>query len=140
MSNTNFTSHSEREKFVEFYQQNITKLSDLGSLFTHLGYRGDMDDEFPQLFGNIDMKLYSVTSTGDVEYLSNSGPIQKEERYSPPQAVRTPKSINENPTQKYPTVKNQFSWSSVVDIEMQHEGQPEKFDFGFIRPNWAWVQ
>lgn len=135
MSNTNLSSHSEKQKFVEFYQQNITSLLELAALFNRLGYRGDMDVESPQLFGNIDMKLYSASSTGTVEYLTNSGPSQKIENYSPPQALR---STNSEEPEGLPVIKNQFSWSD--DMEMQHEGQPETFDFDFVSPTWAWVR
>lgn len=138
MSNTNLSSHSEKQKFVEFYQQNITTLLDLATLFNRLGYRGDMDVNYPEFFGNIDMKLYSTTSSDDVEFLSNSGPSQKVELYSPPQALRSTKSVHEKrPTEGFPVIMNKFSWSD--DMPMQHEGQPETFDFDFVSPKWAWV-
>lgn len=138
MSNTNLSNHSAKLKFVEFYQQNITDLLELATLFNRLGYRGDMDLEFPEFFGNIDMKLYSMTSTDTVEYLSNSGPAKKVEAYSPPQALRSAKSVSEERIPEgFPVRMNQFSWSD--DMPMQHEGQPETFDFDFVSPTWAWV-
>lgn len=138
MSNTNLSSHSEKQTFVEFYQQNITSLLDLAALFNRIGYRGDMDAESPELFGNIDMKLYSTTSSGSIEYLTNSGPVQKIENYSPPQALRSTNDDSHMESEGLPILKNQFSWSD--DMQMQHDGHPETFNFDMVSPTWAWVE
>lgn len=145
MSNHDYksnTRHAENLKLVETIQPNITNLFEVSKMFHLIGHRGDLNEENAMAFGNIDMKLFSAISSSDTEFLSFSGPLRQKSTqcYTPPQAQNQFKENEEcSSMSSVPQKAVPFSWSSVSHLHVQHEGLPEKFDFGFVSPKWAWI-
>jgi len=125
MSVLNTTNHSNHQ-IVDQLQQNITTLSNLTHLLSCIGYRGDLMAEF-QPFGNIDIKLFSFSTTSDKpEILIKSGPLYDDNRDD--FASKFSRDSRKQP----------FSWPTT-QTDWQHSSQPETFEFDFVQPEWAWT-
>lgn len=128
MSVINQTNHSNL-KIIEELQPNITTLADLSHVVNHIGFRGDLNRRDFQAFGNIDLKLFAVSVSSDYpEILIKSGPLYDDfEDFA-------------SKFSKVPFVpKSPFSWPTT-QTDWQHSGQPETFEFSYIKPEWAWVE
>lgn len=138
---TDSTQHSIQAKILN----NITDLEGLAKFIRHSAYRGDLDQQRPMAFGNIDMKLLvdgneNATST----FQAYSGPL-----YDPPlsdgQAAKRSVLSEEEEAVEVPTLVRTrrvkpFEWSGATSkLDVRHQGQPDVWDFGRQSPQWAWV-
>ncbi|XP_063697348.1 putative phospholipase B-like lamina ancestor isoform X2 [Culicoides brevitarsis] len=126
--NTNMSSQCEDYNFVEFYQQNITTLQGLATLLNCLGNKGVLNSEIYEFFGNVDMKLYSASLSGSIEYLSNARPVQ---------SLEFNNSTHQVNRKEISAKLKQICWSKFVPT--LYDGQPDIFEFDFVSPTWSWV-
>uniref|UniRef100_A0A182Q9V3 Phospholipase B-like n=1 Tax=Anopheles farauti TaxID=69004 RepID=A0A182Q9V3_9DIPT len=148
-SSTNSTATMEK------ILQNITDLETLSKFFRQSAYRGDLDQEEPAAFGNIDLKLYTEASDGAVHFRAYSGPLYdpvrntgsttgqaakrsiiKAEQLQQPQSTE-PKSISTEPGTSVGS--HPFDWGRELPFEVRHQGHPDVWDFEHITPEWAWI-
>lgn len=135
--------HSIQEKILN----NITDLEGLAKFIRQSAYRGDLDQQHPTAFGNIDLKLFVETnvSNGTSIFQAYSGPL-----YDPitdGQAVKRSVDATKGEGEvdavsasgtKIQRVKP-FDWSAAKKLEAPHQGQPTVWNFGRQSPKWAWV-
>lgn len=127
MSVTSNINHSTLQ-IVDELQQNITSLVDLSNLFVKIAHRGDLDEEDPQPFGNIDLKMFKTAvkdSNAVPTILTKSGPLH------------APKFVPENEAEA--DHKGVFSWTKF-GRSPAHNSQPNIFEFQFVSPTWSWTQ
>lgn len=158
-ANTNATNTSSTT--MEKILQNITDLETLARFFRQSAYRGDLDQDEPAAFGNIDLKMYTETADGTVHFRAYSGPlydparsttgqaakrsIVKSEQLQQPAAFSDPKSAEgkdagATSTSSSSTVASHpFDWSRILPFEVRHQGHPDVWDFEHITPEWAWI-
>ncbi|XP_055608765.1 putative phospholipase B-like lamina ancestor [Uranotaenia lowii] len=142
-NSTNSQQHSNQDKIIN----NITDLEGLAKFLRQSAYRGDLDQQHPTAFGNIDMKLLIETNGSNgtaVAFQAYSGPL-----FDPVTDGQTAKrSINsgELDAEEVPEVPTRFGkrvkpfdWSSASKLEARHQGQPNVWNFGRELPQWAWV-
>ncbi|XP_055627939.1 putative phospholipase B-like lamina ancestor [Toxorhynchites rutilus septentrionalis] len=146
-NSTNTQQHSIQEKILN----NITDLDGLAKYIRQSAYRGDLDQQNPTAFGNIDMKLFVETnaSNGTFAFQAYSGPLY--DPISDGQAAKrsvesTGTDDKENDVAARPIVhgsKNKrikpFDWNAADQLEARHQGQPNVWNFGRQSPQWAWV-
>lgn len=91
-------------------QQSIEDMDDVASMLQEQAFRGDLDEEDPEPFGNTDIKVYS--SNGH-QFLVKNGPTSKSE-------------------------DDIFEWSSFD--KTSHDELPESWDFPpvFVQYVWNW--
>uniref|UniRef100_A0A7G3AVB3 Phospholipase B-like n=1 Tax=Lutzomyia longipalpis TaxID=7200 RepID=A0A7G3AVB3_LUTLO len=138
-----FNATAELSQVQELKEKNIpqkfTDLDDIGLFLRQRASRGDLHEDDPRAYGNIDLKLYSETNSGDVEFHAISGPISlptKEYTFDAFTAVAddpnaSPKSMN--------LVKpaEPFRWSDS-NLPVKHDGHPDAWNFDKMSPKWAW--
>lgn len=135
--------HSIQEKILN----NITDLEGLAKFIRQSAYRGDLDQQHPTAFGNIDLKLFKETniSNGTGIFQAYSGPL-----YDPivdgqavKRSVGTTVAKGEVEAVSASGAKIQrvkpFDWSAAKKLEAPHEGHPTVWNFGRQSPRWAWV-
>lgn len=139
---TDSQQHSIQEKILN----NITDLEGLAKFIRQSAYRGDLDQQHPTAFGNIDMKLFEETnaSNGTGIFQAYSGPL-----YDPIADGQAVKRSVENDGDgegdaisaagaKKQRVKP-FDWDAAKKLEAPHQGQPTLWNFGRQSPTWAWI-
>lgn len=139
---TDSQQHSIQEKILN----NITDLEGLAKFIRQSAYRGDLDQQHPTAFGNIDMKLFEETnaSNGTGIFQAYSGPL-----YDPITDGQAVKRSVENDGDgegdaisaagaKKQRVKP-FDWDAAKKLEAPHQGQPTLWNFGRQSPKWAWI-
>lgn len=139
---TDSQQHSIQEKILN----NITDLEGLAKFIRQSAYRGDLDQQHPTAFGNIDMKLFEETnaSNGTGIFQAYSGPL-----YDPIADGQAVKRSVENDGDgegdaisaagaKKQRVKP-FDWDAAKKLEAPHQGQPTLWNFGRQSPKWAWI-
>lgn len=139
---------SQRHSIQEKILNNITDLEGLAKFIRQSAYRGDLDQQHPTAFGNIDMKLFEETnaSNGTGLFQAYSGPL-----YDPitdGQAVkRSIESDGDGEAEaiipavvvaKKKRVKP-FDWDAAKKLDVPHQGQPTLWNFSRQSPNWAWL-
>lgn len=146
-NSTNAQQHSIQEKILN----NITDLEGLAKFIRQSAYRGDLDQQNPMAFGNIDMKLFVETnaSNGTVAFQAYSGPLY--DPISDGQASKRSVEPFEAGEQDDPAAARSgsngpkakrvkpFDWSDADQLEARHNGQPNVWDFGRQSPQWAWI-
>uniref|UniRef100_A0A2M3ZZ00 Phospholipase B-like n=1 Tax=Anopheles triannulatus TaxID=58253 RepID=A0A2M3ZZ00_9DIPT len=146
---TNTTAPGLKEKILH----NITDLEMLAKFIRQSGYRGDLDREQPAAYGNIDMKLYSITSEGSAQFRAYSGPLfdragswvtgsttgQAAKRSALLQRAPAEGGDDANRVAAISTASQPFDWSSVQPLEVRHQGHPDVWDFDHLTPEWAWI-
>lgn len=88
-------------------------IDDLESIEDYLidkSYRGDLQED-PELFGNIDLKLYT---SDDHTLLVQSGPLDKDEEIE------------------------SFDWTDHDDMDIKHEKQPDEWNFSPVKVDFFW--
>uniref|UniRef100_U5EWZ1 Phospholipase B-like n=1 Tax=Corethrella appendiculata TaxID=1370023 RepID=U5EWZ1_9DIPT len=126
--------------------KNITNLDALGKLMKKLGYRGDLKNENPYAYGNIDLKLFSETNLDNVEFQAYSGPIFENVDKTKIDQINSSKesgapanaAIDNLPQKRI----QPFDWSHInhiVNDVVAHEGHPDRFNFQRVSPKWAWL-
>lgn len=141
MSVLNNINHS-KQQIVEDLQQNVTSLQDLSNLMSTIAHRGDLAPFEAEAFGNIDTKLFAIaTHSSFPDFLIRSGPL-----YSSTSDYYADSSEEEQEVEEHVEVNGRtekhvapFSWETTKVVECQHEGQPDSFEFDFVKPSWAWV-
>ncbi|XP_059615457.1 putative phospholipase B-like lamina ancestor [Phlebotomus argentipes] len=115
--------------------RNFTDLDDVGLFLRQRANRGDLSEENPKAYGNIDLKLYAETNSGDMEFHAISGPISlpiKEYTFNAfTVSSDDPKTLN--------LVKHAepFRWSDS-NLPEKHAGHPDAWNFDKMSPKWAW--
>ncbi|XP_035914247.1 putative phospholipase B-like lamina ancestor [Anopheles stephensi] len=154
---TTNTSATTMEKIL----QNITDLETLARFFRQSAYRGDLDQDEPAAFGNIDLKLYTEASDGTVHFRAYSGPLYDPARSTgsttgqaakrsiiKAEPLQQASSEGETPTQHdsgsaasagTSVGSRPFDWSRILPFEVRHQGHPDVWDFEHITPEWAWI-
>lgn len=135
--------HSIQEKILN----NITDLEGLAKFIRQSAYRGDLDQQRPTAFGNIDLKLFveSNASNGTGIFQAYSGPL-----YDPitdgqavKRSVEAPEGEGEADAVSASGTKIQrvkpFDWNAAKKLEAPHQGQPSLWNFGRQSPKWAWM-
>lgn len=110
--------------------KNITDLDTISNLLNSHGYRGDLMGQNSSAYGNIDMKLYSVTSLDETEFRVLSGPLyqtssmqQQQQRYQHEQfqfendSVLVSESVAHNVVQNNRDINNEFYDYDDDDID-----------------------
>lgn len=158
---------SERKPYYKI-AANITDLESVAKVLRSRAYRGDLMNDKPHAFGNIDIKLYSETNDAEMEFHALSGPIF----YN----TNTVQPVNNNKAEKdpvkplddnVPAVSNDqlseieiisagrsvrddiraiallkatgpFKWSNINNLDEQHTGHPDVWNFARVSPTWAW--
>lgn len=64
-----------RKSFQKMCCTNITDLESIAKVLQSRAYRGDLMGENASAFGNIDIKLFSQTTTSDMEFRAIAGPL-----------------------------------------------------------------
>ncbi|XP_053662913.1 putative phospholipase B-like lamina ancestor [Anopheles marshallii] len=154
-ANTNATNSTTTT--MEKILQNITDLETLAKFFRQSAYRGDLDQDDPAAFGNIDLKLYSEAADGTVHFRAYSGPLYDPVRNTGSttgQAAKRSIIKTEQLQQSSADQKSQqidsgstgtavgsrpFDWSRILPFEVRHQGHPDVWDFEHITPEWAWI-
>lgn len=131
---TDSTQHSIQDKILN----NITDLEGLAKFIRHSAYRGDLDQQRPMAFGNIDMKLLVDGNENSTTFQAYSGPL-----YDPPlsdgqAAKRSVMSEGEGEEPVRTRRLKPFEWSGAAKLDVRHQGQPDVWDFGRQSPQWAW--
>lgn len=137
---TDATQHSIQDKILN----NITDLDGLAKFIRHSAYRGDLDQQRPMAFGNIDMKLLvednGINGSSSSAFQAYSGPL-----YDPPmsdgQAAKRSVASDgeEEPVLRTTRRVKPFEWSGVASrLDVRHQGQPDVWDFERSSPQWAW--
>lgn len=158
-ANTNATSTAQPAGSLEKILNNITDQDMLAKFIRQSAYRGDLDQERPAAFGNIDMKLYAESSDGVAQFRAYSGPLydptggrmtgsttgqaakrnaldRQQEQEQPAMADGASDDASKSGT----TVASQpFDWSRILPFEVRHQGHPDVWDFEHITPEWAWI-
>ncbi|XP_053677342.1 putative phospholipase B-like lamina ancestor [Anopheles nili] len=154
----NETNTAPTNGTMEKILQNITDLETLAKFFRQSAYRGDLDQEQPAAFGNIDMKLYMEATNGTVQFRAYSGPLYDPARTtgsttgqaakrSIVKSQKLQQTIVAEPLQTDSSAaatgssvgSHPFDWSGVLPFEVRHQGHPEVWDFEHITPEWAWI-
>nr|XP_040240576.2 putative phospholipase B-like lamina ancestor [Anopheles coluzzii]XP_040240577.2 putative phospholipase B-like lamina ancestor [Anopheles coluzzii]XP_040240578.2 putative phospholipase B-like lamina ancestor [Anopheles coluzzii]XP_040240579.2 putative phospholipase B-like lamina ancestor [Anopheles coluzzii]XP_040240580.2 putative phospholipase B-like lamina ancestor [Anopheles coluzzii]XP_049461771.1 putative phospholipase B-like lamina ancestor [Anopheles coluzzii] len=150
----NATNTTGPSSTMEKILQNITDLETLARFFRQSAYRGDLDQDEPAAFGNIDLKMYTETADGTVHFRAYSGPLYDPARSTPGQAAK--RSIVKSEQLHQSTATDQktatashgdsatvashpFDWSRILPFEVRHQGHPDVWDFEHITPEWAWI-
>uniref|UniRef100_A0A182T4P8 Phospholipase B-like n=1 Tax=Anopheles maculatus TaxID=74869 RepID=A0A182T4P8_9DIPT len=161
-ANANATTNTTTTT-MEKILQNITDLETLARFFRQSAYRGDLDQDEPAAFGNIDLKLYTEATDGMVHFRAFSGPLYDPARSTgsttgqaakrsiiKAEALKQASSSaeRENPTQPDSSSTSSsgtsvgsrpFDWSRILPLEARHQGHPDVWDFEHITPEWAWI-
>uniref|UniRef100_A0A182NIL0 Phospholipase B-like n=1 Tax=Anopheles dirus TaxID=7168 RepID=A0A182NIL0_9DIPT len=154
-ANTNATtSATNSTATMEKILQNITDLETLSKFFRQSAYRGDLDQDEPAAFGNIDLKLYTEGSDAAYHFRAYSGPLYDPARNTGSttgqaakrsivksgqlqQSSAEPKTT---PTDSGTSVgSHPFEWNRELPFEVRHQGHPDVWDFEHITPEWAWI-
>lgn len=147
---TNSTNSQEQHSMQEKIINNITDLDDLAKFIQQSAYRGDLDQQNPIAFGNIDMKLLSRSnaSNGTVTLQAYSGPLfdPVSDNQVLKRSVQTTENIDEDevPATVFRSMAEKkrrikpFDWTSLDDLEVRHQGQPTVWNFPRESPHWAW--
>lgn len=142
-NSTNSQQHSIQEKILN----NITDLEGLAKFIRQCAYRGDLDQQHPSAFGNIDMKLLIETnaSNGTFAFQAYSGPLY--DPVSEGQAAK--RSVKSVDPESYASLSSgfdfrtrsvkPFDWDEIDDLEVRHQGQPTVWNFDRESPQWAWM-
>jgi hypothetical protein len=139
-----------------------TNLIDLDSVAAFLkkrSYRGDIEGN--KAYGHIDLKLYLARNTGDNLFETVAGPLyHKNEEPTPSVRVPSPSvakltddglfndeeleggggAILQDIQISSPSVQQRvtpFKWSNS-NLDADHFGQPDVFNFDKYTPKWAW--
>lgn len=155
---------------------NSTNITDLGAVAKALqtrAYRGDLAGENASAFGNIDIKLFSQTTTvGDMEFSAIAGPLYynnkiqhnqlQQKQTEQKQQVKNADMSKSNAEKELAdelseielfaerrTVRDDiranamaklsgpFKWSKS-DLDVEHNGHPDVWNFQVVSPKWAW--
>lgn len=159
-----------RKSFHKVCCANITDLESVATVLRTRAYRGDLVGENASAFGNIDIKLFSQTTTvGDMEFRAIAGPLYynnklqhnqlqqaQNEQIQSKQVAKT-ELPNGNVDQLSEielfgdrrTVRDDiratammksngpFKWSKS-DLDVEHNGHPDVWNFQHVSPKWAW--
>ncbi|XP_058459265.1 putative phospholipase B-like lamina ancestor [Malaya genurostris] len=137
------TNAQQQEKILN----NITDLDGLAKFIRQSAYRGDLDQQKPTAFGNIDMKLFSETngSNGTVIFQAYSGPLfepisdgQAFKRSVEPMDTVTDEESSSTMAARPKRIKP-FDWDDADDLDVRHQGQPAVWNFVGESPRWAWL-
>ncbi|XP_058828649.1 putative phospholipase B-like lamina ancestor [Topomyia yanbarensis] len=144
---TNSTNTQQKHSAQDKILNNITDLDGIAKFIRQSAYRGDLDQQNPTAFGNIDMKLFSETnaSNGTVIFQAYSGPLF--EPITDGQAFkRSVESVDVGNDEEAgpsmgakPKRMKPFDWNAADDLEARHQGQPAVWDFARETPHWAWL-
>lgn len=153
---------------------NITDLEEVAKVLQTRAYRGDLVRENASAFGNIDIKLFSQTTTaGDMEFRAISGPLyynnkiqhnqlhQKQSEQNQQMKNADPINGNSEPelamdelgeielfaerrivrddirANAMTKLNGPFKWSKS-ELDVEHNGHPDVWNFQLVSPKWAW--
>lgn len=153
---------------------NITDLESVAKVLRTRAYRGDLMGENASAFGNIDIKLFSQTTTvGDMEFRAIAGPLYYNNKIQHNQLQQEQNEQNKlNPVDKADDINapdpklvdelseielfaerrmvrddiranamlklnGPFKWSKS-ELDVEHNGQPDVWNFQLVSPKWAW--
>lgn len=158
---------------------NITDLESVAKVLRTRAYRGDLMGENSSAFGNIDIKLFSQTTTvGDMEFRAIAGPLYYNNKIQHNQLQQEQNEQNKqlkrkDETEEVPGIntessklvddqlseielfaerrsvrddiranammklKGPFKWSKS-DLDVDHNGHPDVWNFKHVSPKWAW--
>jgi hypothetical protein len=99
-----------RREEVRIPENVVNDLENVEDFLTDKAYRGDLQED-PELFGNIDLKLYS---SGDNHVLVQAGPLDKDDE------------------------TESFDWTSHEEMDIKHEKHPDVWNFSPIKLEYFW--
>ncbi|GAB0093379.1 Phospholipase B-like [Sergentomyia squamirostris] len=121
---------------------NFTDLDGIGLFLRQRAIRGDLHEEDPKAYGNIDLKLYSETNSGEMEFHAISGPVSLPTKdytfnaFTASADDTTSSTTDFKPSNLVKRVEP-FRWSHS-NLDEKHAGHPDAWNFEKMSPKWAW--